>query len=294
VRDSGFPSANESGSGKTATKATDANTQSDGGNGASGEDTGQRSGLIPFRGDGNSAQSDSGGDARLAKLLHAQETKEMPPHISADPSRAAESSAPAGPDTVKTAVLQQNEFLSRATERNQFQAHVSADSIRVADSKGPAVLNTAKPDAPRQNEFLSQVAERVQILIRDGGDSVRIRLQPDQFGQMEIRAESTSRGMNVRILAETESVKNILEHNIPALQQNLHDLGVKVDRIQVMQDLFDSQSNTGHSSKSGNPGQGENRSTRNFLSSGNRAEDKETEEANSDIYRHWSRFHTVA
>lgn len=175
--------------------------------------------------------------------------------------------------------------------------HVSAGSPHATESNTPIGTNTVKPLTLNSNEFLTQVAERIHFLIRDGGDVVRIRLQPDEFGNMEIRAESTARGLTVRISAETGIIKNLLESNIHILQQNLQELGLKVDRIQVMlQDLFDSQSGAGHSSKSGhfNPEQNEKGSHRNHGGDEKSPEDATPGNMDAALFSLDRRFHTVA
>jgi flagellar hook-length control protein FliK len=181
--------------------------------------------------------------------------------------------------------------------QTELSGHASAGPVHVSGSNAPAGPNMARPMAPQSNEFLSQVTERIHFLIRDGGDAIRIRLQPDEFGHMEIRAESTARGMAVRISAETGSIKSILENNLHILQHNLQELGLKVDRIQVMlQDFFDSQSNSGHFSKSGNSnsGQYEKGSRRNFGGNGNSPEDAVHDNDDEAVYIPDARFHTVA
>ncbi|MBN2319539.1 MAG: flagellar hook-length control protein FliK [Acidobacteria bacterium] len=183
------------------------------------------------------------------------------------------------------------------SEPTGTSAHVSAGSTHVSASTTPLGTNTVKTVAPHSDEFLSRVTERIHFLIRDGGDAVRIRLHPDEFGHMEIRAESTARGMAVRISTETGSVKSILENNLHILQQNLQELGLKVDRIQVMlQDFFDSQSNAGHFSKSGHSSSGQNEkgSRRNFGGNENSPEDTIPDNADTAGFSQDGRFHTVA
>ena len=175
--------------------------------------------------------------------------------------------------------------------------HISASTARLLESNAPIGGNTVKPTAPQSNEFLSQVTERIQFLIRDGVESVRIRLHPDEFGHMEIRAQSSSRGMTVHISAETGSVKSILESNLHILQQNLQEQGLKVDRIHVeLQEFPDSQSTAGHFSKSGHPNSGQNEkgAYRNFDSNKNYPEDASLDNPDAGIWAPDKRFHTVA
>jgi len=175
--------------------------------------------------------------------------------------------------------------------------HVSAGSAQVSGSHSPAGMNPVKPITPNSNEFLSRITERIQFLVRDGGSAVRIRLQPDEFGNLEIRAESTARGMAVRIVAEAGSVKSILENNLHILQQNLHELGLKVDRIQVdLHDFHNAQSYAGYSSKSGhsNSGQNEKGGRRDFEQHENSPESANPIDTDAGAFSQDERFYTVA
>ena len=174
---------------------------------------------------------------------------------------------------------------------------ISASSILVSGPNALMGMSTLKPVAPRSNEFFSQITERIQFLMRDGRDAVRIRLQPDEFGHMEIRAESTARGMTVRISAETGNVKSILENNLHILHQNLQELGLKVDRIQVeLQGLLDPQNASGHSSRSGhsNSGQNEKGMHRNSYPHETSMEDTIPEDLDAGFFVPDRRFHTIA
>lgn len=182
-----------------------------------------------------------------------------------------------------------------------FQAeignHLATGTTNGSVSQTAAGMHATKPTAPHANDLLSQVTERIQFLIRDGGDVVRIRLQPDEFGRMEIRAESTSRGMFVRIAAETGSVKGVLENNLHMLQQNLLEHGLKVDRIQVeLHEFFDSQSAFGHSAKSGNsnPEQNQKAAHRNFNTEEDGSDLAAADDDGEGAYRPEARFYTVA
>ncbi|MBN2241191.1 MAG: flagellar hook-length control protein FliK [Acidobacteria bacterium] len=287
----------ESGTGVTETKTAQENGTTRGRWRTAGEDPALKLNGSAIRGERNSSRTLSGGDLLEIKDFHDEETAGLTDRPPAETKNKTESGLPSENVMERPSVPHQNQSPPRTSERIQFTVQAPANSTPAAGSGAPARPDAAKPAALVQNEFLSQVSERIHFLIRDGGNSVRIRLEPDQFGHMEIRAESTARGMMVRISAETEGAKSILENNLTTLQQNLQESGVKVDRIQVvLQDFFDAQSSTGHSSKSGHfhSGQNESRPHRNYPGKSSPAEETDPDDADVRRYGHRARFYTVA
>jgi flagellar hook-length control protein FliK len=180
----------------------------------------------------------------------------------------------------------------------QSEPSPSVAGIRqVIDTGGSSVQASPKNASVQSNEFISQISERIQFQIRDGGGVMRIRLQPDNFGHLEIHAESTSKGVVARIIAESAGVKSILENNLHILQQNLQDQGVKVDRIYVMiQDGVDAQSFSGYFAKSGHQGSGQTGkdNRRNFKAVNEKPENSSMDNSINGILGGNVRFHTVA
>jgi len=92
--------------------------------------------------------------------------------------------------------------------------------------------------------FVFEVAERISAVVTGARGEVTIQLKPDQFGRMNIVAESGASGIVARITTESASLKQYLESNLPVLQQALHDQGLRVERIdvQVQEGLSQQQS----------------------------------------------------
>jgi len=102
------------------------------------------------------------------------------------------------------------------------------------DAKALAALLAPKSQVPSQEpDFLSQLAARIQMQLRESESTMRIQLRPATLGRMEIKAETTARGVAAIILTESSSVKTFLENNLHILQQNFQDQGLRIDRIQV-------------------------------------------------------------
>lgn len=87
-------------------------------------------------------------------------------------------------------------------------------------------------------DFLLRVAEQMHLQVREGRDLIRIQLRPGVLGRLEIRAESGSSGMVATILTESLGVKNYVEQNLHLLYRSLQDLGLKIDRILVLEESW--------------------------------------------------------
>jgi hypothetical protein len=153
-----------------------------------------------------------------------------------------------------------SQIRASAGERQQeVQSAFSLNSVRTAQpgnlkSESPAPASTAQP-----REFILQLADQIRVQVRDGNEGIRIQLKPDSLGRLEIKAETTINGVTARITTESSNVKSYLENNLQFLQQTLQDQGLKVDRIHiVVQDAFDSQSQSGYAPQFGHAGSGQN------------------------------------
>jgi|GEM_PF-3676240 len=124
--------------------------------------------------------------------------------------------------------------------------------IHVQGQAAPTVIVAAA-----ENEtFVREISQRIRAQVLEGGGAIRIRLQPDRFGHLEITAEITGAGVVARVAAESESVKQYLENNLPLLQHHLQEQGVRVDRIEFALHS-ESQSMSEHAGRSGHEGSGQ-------------------------------------
>ncbi len=115
--------------------------------------------------------------------------------------------------------------------------------------KSILALLAPKQSAPAQaTDFLTQLTGRIQMQLRDNQNILTIQLKPSSLGRMEIKAETLTAGVLATILTESASVKNYLERNLPLLQQNFQDQGLKIDRISVavQEGSWPQQSSPGH------------------------------------------------
>lgn len=143
-------------------------------------------------------------------------------------------------DSTMAEALPAPKALSRDSQDPQAQAALSFRTA--ADPKDVLVSKAQQSGAPRPPDMIFQLAEKIQAQLQNGGTELTIQLKPESLGRMEIRAEAGVHGLVARIVTETASVKHYLESNLSMLQQNLHDQGLKIDRIDfIVQDGIDSR-----------------------------------------------------
>jgi flagellar hook-length control protein FliK len=150
-------------------------------------------------------------------------------------------------------------FLQIRSTGNHSSASTSATANHLhIVSSNSTVLSGSEQVLPAQSkDLIYQIAERIQFQLREGRGEIRIQLKPDSLGRVEIKAETTTNGVVVRIVTEAGNIKSYLESNLQLLHQNLQDQGLKVDRIYIsIQNGSDSQSASGHAAQFGNSGAG--------------------------------------
>jgi flagellar hook-length control protein FliK len=152
----------------------------------------------------------------------------------AGPSRTATAADPA----ISAAELE-NIAVGRGRLRTTFDGgarEVSAGSSLSAMARDTQVSLQAPTGARdvKAPAFVFEVAERISTVVAGGRGEITIQLKPDEFGRMNIVAESGASGILARITTESASLKQYLESNLPVLQQALQDQGLKVERIDVL------------------------------------------------------------
>lgn len=178
------------------------------------------------------ARPEKAGSQRLAEetVPHAARIAEgdwirvLPPHPTSDPAPAAASPA----SRVEAAVLAPG-----------FAGESAAAAAAIALPGAVRSPLQAKAEiAFSEIDFLPRLAEQIHLRVREGSNTIRIQLRPAGLGRMEIRAECSGSSMSAAILTESSWVRSYVEQNLAALYQNLQDLGLKVDRLVVLEDAW--------------------------------------------------------
>jgi flagellar hook-length control protein FliK len=146
---------------------------------------------------------------------------------------------------------------SRAENWQEIQVMTVSNAAQSSETVAAASIATESSSKYQSRDFIQKLADQIQIQVRDGKEEIRIQLKPDQLGRIEIKAETTLSGVMARITTESAAVKSYLENNLQLLQQTLLDLGLRLDRIQIVaQNGMDAQFSSGYGAHFGQAGTG--------------------------------------
>jgi flagellar hook-length control protein FliK len=146
-----------------------------------------------------------------------------------------------------------------AENKQEFHITAVSNPVQSSETGAAAFIATESASKYQSRDFIQKLADQIQVQVRDGKEEIRIQLKPDLLGRIEIRAETTLSGVTARITTESAAVKGYLENNLQLLQQTLVDLGLRLDRIQIVaQDGMDAQFSSGYGAHFGQAGTGRN------------------------------------
>ena len=128
---------------------------------------------------------------------------------------------------------------------NKFNADVE-QNLKINDlispSQRPAAGDVTSPPSMDQVEMranipktdvLNQIVDRAVFKLNNEQSEVRIDLKPDFLGNVRPQIVTDSHQVNLRILAESSIVKELIEGNLGQLKNDLQSQGLKVDEIEV-------------------------------------------------------------
>ncbi|APH05255.1 flagellar hook-length control protein FliK [Bacillus weihaiensis] len=99
-----------------------------------------------------------------------------------------------------------------------------------------------KIDASTKQEFTNQLLNTLKskALFQAGSQSKRLvlKLNPEHLGQLTVKLVQTKGEMVAKIIASTESAKELLEHSIQHLKQALPSVKIEIERFEVYNEQF--------------------------------------------------------
>ena len=84
-----------------------------------------------------------------------------------------------------------------------------------------------------KTDVLNQIVDRAVFKLNNEQSEVRIDLKPDFLGHVRLQIVTDSHQVNLRILAESSIVKELIDGNLGQLKNDLQSQGLKVDQIEV-------------------------------------------------------------
>ena len=134
---------------------------------------------------------------------------------------------------------------SASAPANKYNADVEQNlkiNDLISSSQRPVVSEGNSPPSPEQvdtrasipkTDVLNQIVDRAVFKLNNEQSEVRIDLKPDFLGHVRLQIVTDSHQVNLRILAESSIVKELIDGNLGQLKNDLQAQGLKVDEIEV-------------------------------------------------------------
>ena len=126
----------------------------------------------------------------------------------------------------------------------------SIESVSSAEVKSQRSI----PDGPvAARQVIDQVIQKIQLDIKGEYGEIRLQLKPEHLGELKIKIATDNGIVSATFLAESHTVKNLIEAGLPHLRQQLMQQGLNVQDVFVQ---VGGGSSHGNQSYGGNPNPG--------------------------------------
>ena len=177
---------------------------------------------------------DSKMSGQESKLVNS-EPKTFSPVINRDENSNRSASA------IATMPVEQGSVaLPVTSDRSNAVPLPEAQTVTVVPSPSNQLAHVEKANV------ISQLIEKAHLVTGKNQSEVTVSLKPEILGRINLRASMVHDSLVATIVAESPQVKQLLESQMTTLQTALHDQGLQVTKIEVVQGSQLSFSEFGH------------------------------------------------
>lgn len=121
---------------------------------------------------------------------------------------------------------QQNrlETLNIAAQNSSNINTSPSTSIFTVDAKNQTIIG---------NSIIDKVIEKSNMLIKEGGGSIRVDLGTKDLGKLDLAIDLSNDKLNLRIIAPSEKVREIIVSELNTLKENLMDQNLDLSNVEV-------------------------------------------------------------
>jgi flagellar hook-length control protein FliK len=181
------------------------------------------------------AASQAGTRGFTESLVAAAESSGQPLDGQPDATQAVNlaGSTPPAADATKPSAAPERETRDSKPADGPLAAREAATTKPNEPAARPASGESAAgSDQADRVRFVQRVARAFESAT-DRGGTVRLRLSPPELGSLRLELTVHDGKMSARIEAETQSARNLLLENLPALRQRLAEHQIQVERFDV-------------------------------------------------------------
>jgi flagellar hook-length control protein FliK len=114
-----------------------------------------------------------------------------------------------------------------------FDSHLSTAAHKIVEASVSAKQETPFLDREAQTDVIRQIVQRMTMKSDHKHSQMVIRLKPEFLGHVRLHVTTEGQQVMVRMDAESNMVKEIVEHNMPHLKAELHQHGLQIEKFDV-------------------------------------------------------------
>ncbi|MCM3654083.1 flagellar hook-length control protein FliK, partial [Metabacillus litoralis] len=134
----------------------------------------------------------------------------------------------------------QSRELTKKVEGNEERFTIQIDKFITNQTGTP--LEFTKTELPTRQEFTNQLLNVFKTSkfaqLPNGANRLVIKLNPDHLGSLTVKLVQKNGEMIARIMASTESAKELLDHSVHQLKQVLPSVQIEIERFEIFTEPF--------------------------------------------------------
>lgn len=84
-------------------------------------------------------------------------------------------------------------------------------------------------------EKAKEIFDKAEMLVKDGGGSMKIDMSSEELGKLDLAVDVQGDKVDLRIIASSEKVKEILTQDIPKLREALNNQNLELKNVEISQ-----------------------------------------------------------
>ena len=134
----------------------------------------------------------------------------------------------------------QSPELTKKVEGNEERFTIQIDKFITNQTSTP--VEFTKTELPTRQEFTNQLLNAFKTSkfaqLPNGANRLVIKLNPEHLGSLTVKLVQKNGEMIARIVASTESAKELLDHSVHQLKQALPSVQIEIERFEILTEPF--------------------------------------------------------
>ena len=106
----------------------------------------------------------------------------------------------------------------------------------VSAKQGQTVAESNTSSHAEKTDVIAQIVDKIELMVRGKNSEITVSLKPEFLGRITLRASMVNDALVTTIIAESATVRKIIESELPALQHSLQDSGLHGAKIVIAQE----------------------------------------------------------